>query len=180
MTQLLSHMNDSWQVESWHDSFIYDLMTYSYVWHDSFICVAWLIHTRDMTYSHVKWPTLVWHGSSRVTWLIRICGMTRLYAWHDVFTCEMTHSSVKWIITCDMTHSNVWQNLFTCEMTDSCVTWFITCDMTRLSVWHDSFITYSHVKWPTHVWHDSSRVTWLVYLCDMTHSYMTHSHLQHD
>jgi len=28
-------------------------MTYSYVWHDSFICVTWLIHKCDMTHSYV-------------------------------------------------------------------------------------------------------------------------------
>jgi len=28
-------------------------MTHSYVWHDSFICVTWLIHMCDMTHSYV-------------------------------------------------------------------------------------------------------------------------------
>jgi len=49
----------------WHDSFIFVTwlihmcgMTHSYVWHDSFICVTWLIHTGDMTHSYV------WHDSS--------------------------------------------------------------------------------------------------------------------
>jgi len=40
-------------------------MTHSYVWHDSFICVTWLIHMCDMTHSYV------WHDSFIcVTWLI--------------------------------------------------------------------------------------------------------------
>jgi len=33
-------------------------MTHSYVWHDSSICVTWLIHMYDMTHSYV------WHDSS--------------------------------------------------------------------------------------------------------------------
>jgi len=48
-------------------------MTHSYVWHDSFICVTWLIHMCDVTHSYVwhdsftyvtyaKWPT--WLGRS--------------------------------------------------------------------------------------------------------------------
>jgi len=37
--------------------------THSYVWHDSFICVTWLIHMCDMTHSYV------WHDSFIcVTW----------------------------------------------------------------------------------------------------------------
>jgi len=41
-------------------------MTHSYVWHDLFICVTWLIHMCDMTHSYVK------HDSfCRCTWLIR-------------------------------------------------------------------------------------------------------------
>jgi len=40
-------------------------MTHSYVWHDSFICVTWLIHMCDMTHSYV------WHDSFIcVTWLM--------------------------------------------------------------------------------------------------------------
>ena len=43
-------------------------MTHSYVWHDSFICVTWLIHLCDMTHSYV------WHGSFIcVAWLIHTC-----------------------------------------------------------------------------------------------------------
>ena len=55
-------------------------MTHSYVWHDSFICVTWLIHMCDKTRSYV------WHDSFVcVTWLIRMCDMTHSYVWHDSF-----------------------------------------------------------------------------------------------
>jgi len=44
-------------------------MTHSYVWHDSFVCVIWLIHRRNMTHStnclRQRWFTLIC-----VTWLV--------------------------------------------------------------------------------------------------------------
>jgi len=71
-------------------------MTHSYVWHESFICVTWLIHMCDMTDSYV-WPD----SFIRVTWIIHMCDMTHSYVWYDWFIC------VTWLIhTCDMTHSS--------------------------------------------------------------------------
>ena len=56
----------------WHDlrvTWPIDFLTYSFVWHDSFICVIWLIHMCDMTHSYA------WHDSFvRVTWLIHTGG----------------------------------------------------------------------------------------------------------
>ena len=50
------------------------VMSYSYVCHDSFMCVTWLIHMCDMTHS------CVWHDSFIcVTWLIHVCDMTHSY-----------------------------------------------------------------------------------------------------
>jgi len=74
-------------------SFIY--VTHSYMWHDLFISVTWLIHTCDMTHSYV------WHDSFiYITWLIHICDMTHSYMWHDSFI-----SVTRLIHICDMTHS---------------------------------------------------------------------------
>jgi len=57
-------------------------ITHSYVWHDSFVCVTWLIHMCDMTHSYV------WHDSFMcVTWLIHMCAMTHSCVWHDSFIC---------------------------------------------------------------------------------------------
>ena len=100
-------------------------MTHSYVWHDSFVCVTWLIYTCGVTHSYV------WHNSfTRVTWLIHVCNMTHSHVWHGSFIC------MTWLIhLCDMTHSRVWHDSFTH------VTWLIhMCDMTDSYVWHDSFI----------------------------------------
>jgi len=99
-----------------------------HVWHDSFICVTWLIHMCDMTHLYV------WHDPFiRVTWLVHMCDMTHSYVWHDSFI------RVTWLIhMCDMTdsltHSHVWHDTF------RRVTWLIhTCDVTNSCVWHDSF-----------------------------------------
>jgi len=48
-------------------------MTHSYVWHDLFTCVTWLIH---------------------------MCDMTQSYVWHDsIHSCHMTHCiHVTWLI----------------------------------------------------------------------------------
>jgi len=65
------------------------------VWLDSFMCVTWLIHVCDMTYSSV------WHDSFMcVTWLIHMCDMTYSYEKHDSFTCVPCSVHV-----CDMMHA---------------------------------------------------------------------------
>ena len=95
-------------------------MTHSYVWHDTFICVTWLIHMCDMTHSYV------WHDTFIcVTWLIHICDMTHSYVWHDSFICVTWH-----IHMCDMTHSYVWHDAFIC------VTWLIhMCGVAHSYAW---------------------------------------------
>ena len=133
-------------------------MTYSYVWRDSFIYVAWPIHT-------CEWPMYV-------TWLIHMCAMTNSYVWHDSFTC------VPWLIhMCAMTHSYVWwcshtgRDSLLRDMTHSYVIWLIPTwhdsflrDMTHsyatrlIPMWYDGFLPdmiRSYVTWLTHTWHDS-------------------------
>jgi len=146
------------------------------VWHNSFICVTWLIHMCDMTH------LFVWHASIIcVTCLNYMCDMTHSYVWHASFICVTCL-----IHTCDMPDSYMWHAWFihvtclihTCDMPDSYMwhAWFIhatwlihTCDMPhsayRCSVVEICDTTHSYV------WHDSFIcVTWLIYLCDMPHS----------
>ena len=89
-------------------------LCHAYVWHDSFICVTWLIH-----------------AESTIFLLLRaVCDMTHSYVWHDSCIC------VTWLMhMCDMAHAYVWHDSFICA------TWLIhMCDMTHSYVWHDSFI----------------------------------------
>ena len=86
-------------------------MTHSYVCHDSFVCVPWLIC---------------------VTWLIHLCGMTLSFVFvrRDSFICE-TCLVCMW----DMTRLYLRHDSFICE------TWLVCMwDMTRLYVRHDSLL----------------------------------------
>jgi len=119
------------------------------MWHDSFMCVAQLIH--------------MWHDSC-------ICVARLIHMWHDSFVCDVTHSHMTWLIhmwhdsfVCDMTHSYVtwlihmWHDSFICDMTHSYVTWLI-------HMWHDSFICdmthlyMSHMNESRHTY----ECTWIV------------------
>jgi len=130
-------------------------MTYSYLWHDSFVFVTWLIHMCSITHSPVYGTihAYVWHDSiMRVTWRIQMCAMTHSYVWHVLFMCvPYAFNYLIWLIhVCVMTHP---------YMTHSCV-----C--------HDSFIC---VTWLVHVSvhmcaMTHSCVLWLIHTCDMTHS----------
>ena len=98
-------------------SFIYSLICYSHVGHDSFICGTWLIHMWDMTHSYMRHDSFICG-----TWPIHMLDMTHSYVmwwccslifcsfiqahlillptymWHDTFICgtwliHMSHST---------------------------------------------------------------------------------------
>jgi len=119
----------------WHDSFIYEACMcvcvcvcvcvcaprvdrhatiLICVWHDSFVCVTWLIHMCDMTHLYV------WHDSSIcVTRRIHMCSMyMRLFVCVRACVCvraEMYRHPTFWFV-CDMTHSYMWHDWFICVM----------------------------------------------------------------
>jgi len=148
-------------------------MTHLYVWHDSFICVTWLIHMCDMTHSHV------WHDSFiRVTWRIHTCDMTHPYVWHDSFNVwHDSFISVTYII--HVCHTG-------CRRPMGCLI-FIGHFPQKSSIISGSLaeddlqLETSYGSWPlcmTHprVWLDSFMyVIWLICTCGMTHSYVWHN-----
>jgi len=131
-------------------------MTHSHVRIDSFTHVTWLIHTCDVIHF------------SCVMWLNHVCDITHPYAWHDSVI------YAKWLIhMCDMTYQYVWYDSFIC------VAWLHPYDMTRSFVWHELFlcgVTYSYV------WYDSCIcAAWLPTVCiGCCVNKSTDSYLRHD
>ena len=128
----------------------------SYVWHDSSICVPWLIRMCAMI--HAMCAIVSW-----MLTLIRIINVRDLtqshprYVWHDAFMPHICMSHVTHMSD-HVTRTN-----------ESCCTyaWVMSYYMTPRYVWHDSFVC----------------ATWLIHMYDMTHSYacdMTHSYVWHN
>jgi len=144
----------------WHDAFIC-VAWLIHVWHDSFVCVirtsfirvAWLIHVRDMTHPQTKWmylPPLCWRTGC-VWHDAFMCVVWLIHVWHDSFVRVKS-----FIYMFDVTHSCAWHDSSTDKMNVfasfvlkvcACVTWLV------------------HVRGVTH-----SRVTWLIRTCEISHS----------
>jgi len=101
-----------------------------------------------------------------VTWLTHM--------WHDSFTCAtwlvFTRLEVWWYVDipfgCDVSHSHVQH--------DSLIYYFCVYDVTRSYVQHDSPIQHRWHTFVTVTWFCVC-VTWLIHMCDMTHSINTGS-----
>jgi len=163
-------------------------MTHSYVWHDSFICVTWLIFT--------KWRDIL------LTKLIDMCDVTQSYVWHDSCLC-VWHDSlicVRWIIDmCDVTHSYVGHDssaratslMFTCVTYTG---WRRLIGSPKLQIiFHKRATKYrsllQKMTYKDKGSYESSPPCihmcniYCIHMCDMTHSYVWHesvSHVWHD
>jgi len=161
-------------------------MTRSYVWHDSFICVTWLICVMNVwrvsfkcIYVRTSQMCGVIH-SNMYTWAHHKCGVLS-YIYELTLRGTWTRPKyVTWFIQmCDVIYSNVWRNLFKCvtwyiQMCDTihskvwrdlfkCETWFIQiCDVDLVYVWRDSCIFVAMLSF--------TRVTWHMHMCDVTSS----------
>ena len=132
-------------------------LTHSYVWDDSFICVIWLIRACDMTHSYV------WHDSFIcVPWIVHVCGTPHSYVWHESFICVawlihicgMTHSYVCFIHIYGMTHAYVWHDPFMCatwliHVWPDALPWYMTHSKTSTSI-HDAFDDVPFAAYTTH------------------------------
>ena len=165
---------------------------HSYVWHDSFVRVTWLIRMYIVTYSYEWLDSFV-----RVTWLIHMCDMTQIPLWfqHDaafwfIRTCAMTPSYVHphafiWVTRlvvrmCDMTHSYVWHDLNTFVISTrrslklELFQGGSQCVCVCATQHFDSFVRMTwlirmYIVTHSYEWLDSFVcVTWLIHMCDMT------------
>jgi hypothetical protein len=161
----------------------------SHIWRSH--AMIWMIHmsTHDMTLNEsCRVPVETWlipMCNSMIcqimAWLIHMChvhmcDVTHDYVWVMSRTCRnVTHTYVGLIHMCsslicqimactrDMTHSCVWRDSFTWVMTHPYV-WII-----RVSNYG---MTHPYVSRP-YVWRDSfTCVTWLIHMCDVTHSHV--------
>ena len=108
-------------------------MTNLYVWHDSLICVTWLIYMCDMTHSYV------WHDSFIcVTWLIHMCDMTHSGVWPDSFIC------VAWVVDF-VTHSCVVTHCYVEFVTHSSYVTWLEWNHQKQFI---EFWTLRYIAWP--------------------------------
>jgi len=123
---------------------------------------------RDMTRSYVslcvwrdafRWSPRIHTATWFVTWLILMCDMTHSYVslcvGRDAFRWLQRMHTATWFVT--------WL-MHMCDMTDPYVCLYVWCDVTDSCVWHDSFICE---------WVRIHSAT-CVYVCDVTHSHMSH------
>ena len=117
-------------------------MTRPYVWHDSFICVTWLIHMCDMTRPYV------WHDLFIcVTWPTHMCDpAAHLNNAKPIEICLCTH------YMCFMTCSYMWHD------SSICVTWFIICVILPCAA--EPQIWIGHVKHMDESCHTHGWVIW--------------------
>ena len=96
---------------------------YIRIWHDSSMCVTWLVHMRDMTHSCVSRDVTHSHVSMQITWLLCMCDMTHPYVTRHEFIC----------VTCTCEHANHMTPLYVWNNLSIRVSWLVhTCHMTWL------------------------------------------------
>ena len=116
------------------------VMTYWYVWHDSFLYVVCIVYMQVL----LIFKAMPWYHAGRasfwrVTRRIVLCARTRCHVRLDSFMCAMTHRCMRhdllicviWLIhICDMTHcfagsAHFWSAACVCHDSLSCAPWLI-------------------------------------------------------
>jgi len=162
----LIHICDMTYWHVWHDSFTrvtwitqMCAMTHSYVWHDSFICTTCLIHMCDMTHSCV-WFDVITHTRGKVVPAQRTakprCPWIPWPKWchtHKMRPITLANGSChtyKWGVPHTWISQVKYTKIWIRHVTQYAKTRRGIC--AQFCVWHDPF----------------TRVTWLIYMCDMT------------
>jgi len=144
-----------------HDSFAWlagdeiPNMTHAYLWHDSFVCVTWLVRMRDMT--HANDSPMISCLCTRVIWLIHICEK------------PMTHDSFTWLLCMTPPHDSF------IRWDDITHTFWFSAGFVRNAA---SLLNHLHMCVCCYVlftWHDPLiRATRAFLMCAVTHPYVSH------
>jgi len=173
------------------------------MWHDPligghYICVTWpsTYVSRDplqmcnMTHHiYVTWPTTyVWHDPL-MTHSTYVWHRPTTYVWYDLHIFDMTHIFVIWRTHMHyMAHSHAPHVIHMHHTSFACTTPLpaYMCDVTHWYMWHDSSLcatwlilmcdmTHSHMQCNTLCLCDRYCAgTWLIHMCDMTRAYVWH------
>jgi len=126
------------------------------VWHDSWMCVAWLMNMCDMTHeffhlthfesTHIKSQGCAWHDSWMcVTWRMGMCDMTHGCVWDDSCIC------VTWLIDSATSYtSNPHTSSLNRPLTRP--TRHFTCMNESYHTWKMSYVKHTGRNVTSHVW----------------------------
>ena len=119
------------------------------MWHDSFICVTWLIHMCDMTHSYVWHDSFiyVWHDSFIcVTWLIHIhTSKPSLEQFHRMLRVR-SHGTYAWVTA----HMNESWHIWLSHINASCHIWMSRTSKPSLEQFHRKLRVCRHDMSHTH------------------------------
>jgi len=157
-------------------------MTRFYVWHDSFICVTWLICMCDMAHSHV-WHDSFIRGMSNIymSHVTQVNESRHMYGWvmSHIWICHVTYV----IELCHIYEWVVWHIWITYGDTELACDWGVMSNVDgscHAHKWVMSHVETSHFSngcvmshmWMSHVTHFNELC--LIYEWVMSHIWMRH------
>ena len=149
----VTHMHESCRTRAW-------VMSHACVWHDSCMCVTWLMHVCDMTHACISRFDM-----SHAALIMSQCDIIH----SCVFHVTLMHMSPAALITYNMSLVSCIPAHAAQHDSDSCLSYAIR---------HEVGMTHVHACDITHTW--MSYVILWRYECGVTYSWMNHVTLMHE